>query len=58
MIDETLTQLYETSIKTHWDQPALSDYKGKTQSYGDVGRNITYLHYLFKQQGLEPGDKV
>lgn len=58
MIEETLSQLIESSIKEHWDLPALSDYKGVTLHYRDLARRIEKLHIIFEECGLERGDKV
>lgn len=58
MIEETLSQLIESSIKEHWDLPALSDYKGVTLHYRDLARRIEKLHIIFEECGLKRGDKV
>lgn len=58
MIKETLSQLIESSIKKHWDLPALSDYKGVTLHYRDLARRIEKLHIIFEECGLKRGDKV
>lgn len=50
--------LVEQSIKDHWEQDALTDYKGATLQYHDVARKIEKLHILFEQTGLVRGDKV
>lgn len=50
--------LVEQSIKDHWEQDALTDYKGATLQYHDVARKIEKLHILFEQTGLVWGDKV
>lgn len=58
MIEQTLIQLIESSIKEHWDLPALSDYKGITLHYRDLARRIEKLHIIFEECGLRKGDKV
>jgi long-chain acyl-CoA synthetase len=50
--------IVEDSIKRHWDLAALSDYKGKTYSYGDMAREIEKLHILYERAGIMHGDKV
>jgi long-chain acyl-CoA synthetase len=50
--------IVESSIKTHWELPGFSDYKGKTFYYKDVARQIAYLHILLEQAGIRKGDKV
>lgn len=58
MIEQSLSQLIESSIKEHWDLPALSDYKGVTLHYRDLARRIEKLHIIFEECGLRRGDKV
>jgi long-chain acyl-CoA synthetase len=53
-----LVKVFEKSILSHWDLPALSDYKGSTFTYGMVGEKIIKLHKAFEHCGLKPGDKV
>ncbi|MGL4364491.1 MAG: AMP-binding protein [Bacteroidales bacterium] len=48
----------ETSLKNHWDLPALSDYKGTCFHYKDIARRISKLHIIFEECGLQKGDKV
>jgi len=58
MISEKLIPIILDSIKTYWDHPAFTDYPGPSMSYGEVGKQITWLHRLFRACGLERGDKV
>ena len=46
------------SIVDHWDQDALSDYKGVTLQYHDVARKIEKLHIMFENSGVVKGDKI
>ena len=55
---ENFLTYYEKSFKENWDLPALSDYKGGTLHYKDVARRIAKLHILFKECGIEKGDKI
>lgn len=50
--------LIEKSIIDHWDQDALTDYKGITLQYHDVARKIEKLHILFEYSGINKGDKI
>ncbi|GAB6012046.1 AMP-binding protein [Viscerimonas tarda] len=50
--------LIEESIKHNWDLPALSDYNGKTYTYGDFGRKIAEMHMLFEILDVKQGDKI
>ncbi|MEF3695415.1 MAG: AMP-binding protein [Candidatus Cloacimonadota bacterium] len=58
MISEKLIPIILDSIKTFWDNPAFTDYPGPSISYGEVGKQIAWLHRLFKACSLEKGDKV
>lgn len=50
--------LIEKSIKDHWDMPVFSDYEGKTFLYKDMAEEIEKLHILFRETGIQEGDKV
>lgn len=59
MIDQNFIQLYENSFKNNWEQPALTDYReNTTYSYGELAREIARLHLLFRELGIEKGDKI
>ena len=48
----------EESIKSHWDRPALGNFRGELFTFGQVATNIAKLHLLYEKVGLEKGDKV
>ncbi len=49
----------QATIKRDWDQPAISDYvEKKTDSYGDMATQIARWHVLFKELGINKGDKI
>lgn len=48
----------EDSVKKNWDRDALTDYRGSTLQYKDVARRIEKLHIMFREVGIEPGDKI
>ncbi len=48
----------EKSIKENWDQPAFTDYQGKTLLYEDVARQIHKFHKIFEMWGIKKGDKI
>lgn len=60
MIKDNLVRLFESSMKSNWDLPAMTDYMDgkKTYTYGDVAKEVTRLHVLFKKIGFEKGDKM
>lgn len=50
--------IIEKSIIDHWNQDALTDYKGATLQYHDVARKIEKLHIMFENGGVRKGDKI
>lgn len=54
----SFNQLIQDSIINHWDNDALTDYKGATLQYHDVARKIEKLHIMFDSSGIEKGDKI
>ena len=48
----------QQSIVTYWTQPVLTDYKAETYTYADVAQLITKLHILFKETGIQRGDRI
>ena len=51
-------ELIESSLLRHWNDDALTDFKGVTFQYKDVARKIEKLHILFENCGIQQGDKV
>ena len=58
IVDKSYVSLFERSIKLNWDKSALSDYKMTTLRYQDIARYIEYIHIVFEEGGIKPGDKV
>ena len=50
--------LLQQTIRENWDEPALSDYRGVTLSFGDLAREICRMHILFEEAGISVGDKI
>ena len=55
---DSINLYFQDSIRKNWDLPAFTDLGGSTMSYKDVARKIAKLHLLFKEVGIEPGDKI
>ena len=53
-----LLTIYQNSFSSNFNLPALSDYGGRTLTYGHFARRIARLHLFFEQVGVKPGDKV
>lgn len=51
--------IYERSFRTNWNLEAVSDYgTSKTLTYGHLAEQITRLHILFKQCGVQKNDRI
>lgn len=55
---ERLNLYLEDSIKKNWERLALTDFQGVSFQYRDVARKIAKLHLLYKEVGINPGDKI
>jgi len=58
MLKENLVKQFEISMKNNWDIPALSDFNGKSLTYGEVAENIIWLHYIFEKAQIKREDKI
>ncbi len=59
MLKENLIELYQESFNQNWELPALMDYfKKEGFSYGELAKEITTLHILFKEIGIKKGDRI
>ncbi|MBN2481579.1 MAG: AMP-binding protein [Bacteroidales bacterium] len=58
MIQERFVDYVKESIKKNWDITALSDYKGESMTYSEIGNHIYKFHLLFDHIGIKKGDKI
>ena len=58
MITENLIEYFENSIQSNWDKISLQDYDNGGLTFGEVGEYVQRLHNLFKEQGINKGDKI
>ena len=59
MLERNLIKLYEQSFRNNREMSALTDYfKGETFSYYEVAKEVAKLHLMFKEAGIEKGDKI
>lgn len=58
MINERLIGYIEQSIRQNWEIEALSNYKEKGYTYKEIAEKILKLHILFKESGINVGDKI
>ena len=52
-----LQKLTET-VRTHWNDNALSDYRGATITYGELARALEAWHLAFAAAGIRKGDVI
>ena len=58
MIAKNLISHFEDSFKQHWALPAMTNYEGRSYTYGEMAEAIDQWHLFFASQGLQHGDKV
>lgn len=59
MLEQNLIKIYEQSFRENREMAALTDYfKGETFSYYEIAKEVAKLHLLFKEAGIEKGDKI
>ena len=57
--EQNLIKIYENSFRKNWELEAVTDYgTSNTLTYAKLAENVAKLHLLFKQAGIEQGDKV
>lgn len=57
-MEKRFLYLIEKSIRNHWNMPVFSDYEGKTFLYKDMAGEIEKLHIIFRETGIQKGDKI
>ena len=59
MLEQNLIKLYEQSFRENREMSALTDYfKGESFSYYEIAKEVAKLHLMFKEAGIEKGDKI
>ena len=59
MLEQNLIKLYEQSFRDNREMAALTDYfKGESFSYYEIAKEVAKLHLVFKEAGIEMGDKI
>lgn len=57
-MNDRLIEAISKSLAANWDRDALSDFHGKTFTYGELAARVARLHILYRAAGLKPGDRV
>lgn len=55
---DRLIQAISESINANAPRAALTDFHGKTFTYGDLASRIARIHILYRAAGLKSGDRV
>ena len=50
--------ILQESMRRKWQEPALSDYRGKTFTFADIATRIAKIHALFDALGVVDGNKI
>ena len=50
--------LFNDSVKSNWNLPAVTNFGGNTFTYGQMAEQITKYHILFSEAGIKKGDKI
>ncbi len=58
MLTTNYISLYQEGFTKYWDQPAFSNYEGKTYTYAELAEHIAHWHLFFEQSGIKRGDKI
>ena len=59
MLERNLIKIYEQSFRENREMSALTDYfKGESFSYYELAKEVAKLHLMFKEMGIERGDKI
>lgn len=53
-----LVSYFTDAVKEYWSLPAVTNFGKETYTYGQLAESIARYHILFKEVGIEKGDKV
>ena len=51
-------RVFNESVKTNWISPAVTNFGGVTYTYAQMAESIAKYHILFKEAGIEKGEKI
>ena len=58
MYDVTFIKKFESTVRKHWNDAALNDYKHTPATYGQLAAQIEADQLLWKAAGIKKGDKI
>ena len=57
--DPSIISMMESTLKRNWNRSCVTNYGTEVSyTYGDVAKMIARLHQLFRELGIEPGNKI
>ncbi len=57
-MNDRLIDAISKSISDNWNSDALSDFQGKTITFGELAARIARTHLLYRAVGIKPGDRI
>lgn len=57
-MNDHLLDAISRSIAANWNREALTDFQGRTFTYGELAARIARVHILYRAVGVKPGDSV
>ncbi len=57
-MQENLSEFIRQSIQKNWEITSMTDYRGGSWKYREVGERIVRIHMLYDAFGIKPGDKI
>ena len=58
MYDVTFIKKFESTVRKHWNDAALNDYKHPVSTYGQLAAQIEADHLMWKAAGINKADKI
>lgn len=58
MYDVTFIKKFESTVRKHWNDAALNDYKHPVSTYGQLAAQIEADQLLWKAAGIQKGAKI
>lgn len=55
---QSFIKRFEETVKACWENPAVSDYRNNTFTYGGMAKEIEMMHLVWREAGLVEGDKI
>ena len=58
MYDISFIKKFEGTVRKHWNDAALNDYRSSVSTYGQLAAQIEQEQLLWKAAGINKGDKI